>query len=72
MELVATEGVVGRRGGEVACRDWENAQIRPTGLCKVTGFFQTPFNSYIHGVILKPFGMVRAISGWFCLVYDNG
>ena len=30
-----------------------NASSQPTGLCKVTGYFRTPLNSYIHGVILK-------------------
>ena len=27
--------------------------LHHTGLCKVTGYFRTPLNSYIHGVILK-------------------
>ena len=33
--------------------------------------FSDPLISYVHGPILIIFGVVRVISGWFCLVYYN-
>ena len=42
-----------------------------TGLFNPSVSNRTQLISYIHGPILKPFGVVRAISGWFCLVYHK-
>ena len=41
-----------------------------TGLFNPSVNFQIPLISYTHGSILTPFGMVRDICGWFCLVYN--
>ena len=51
--------------------DPENVYGKSTGLFNPNVNFQTPLISYTHGLILKPFGMVRDIGGWFCLVYNE-
>ena len=48
---------------------WPNTQT--TGLFNPSVTNRTPLISYIHAPILKPFGVVRAISGWFSLVYHE-
>ena len=42
-----------------------------TGLFTASGHFDTPFISVVDGPILKPFGVVIVITGWFGLVYNN-
>ena len=45
--------------------------IHPTGLFRASGNFDTPLISVVDGPILKPFGVVIVITGWFGLVYNN-
>ena len=42
-----------------------------TGLFTASGHFDTPLISVVDGPILKPFGVVIVITGWFGLVYNN-
>ena len=44
---------------------------QPTGLFNPSVTNRTPLISYIHGPILKPFGLLIVISGWFCFVYHE-
>ena len=42
-----------------------------TGLFTASGHFEKPLISVVDGPILKPFGVVIVITGWFGLVYNN-
>ena len=42
-----------------------------TGLFTASGHFDTPLISVVDGPIIKPFGVVIVITGWFGLVYNN-
>ena len=46
-------------------------KVCPTGLFTASGHFDTPLISVVDGPILKPFGVVIVITGWFGLVYNN-
>ena len=45
--------------------------VPATGLFTASGHFDTPLISVVDGPILKPFGVVIVITGWFGLVYNN-
>ena len=47
------------------------AIITSTGLFTASGHFDTPLISVVDSLILKPFGVVIVITGWFGLVYNN-
>ena len=47
-------------------------KVIPTGCFRVRGIFDPPPISALDGPILKPFGVVIAISLRFCLVYLDG
>ena len=51
-------------------RKWIWAALT-TGLFNPSVTNRTPLISYIHGPILKPFGLLIVISGWFCFVYHE-
>ena len=55
---------------ERAHRD-RDMYLRTTGLFNPSVYFRTPLISYIHAPILKPFGVVIAISGRFNMVYHE-
>ena len=45
-----------------------NLCVQPTGLFTASGHFDIPLISVVDGPILKPFGVVIVITGWFGLV----
>ena len=49
----------------MGCSIWHTGLFNPS----VTN--RTPLISYIHGPILKPFGLLIVISDWFCFVYHE-
>ena len=53
---------------------WElpkSRSTKPTGLFTVSVIIQHPYITLLDGPILKPFGVLIAITIRFCLVYDN-
>ena len=56
----------------VALDNKQNIRKAPsTGLFTASGHFDTPLISVVDGPILKLFGVVIVITGWFGLVYNN-